>query len=100
MRATTCTPVGDPWLGRTGRLGVGPYDRQYEACMTMPFNMLSACPVLAVPSGFAANGGPTGVQVVARTYDDAAAFRVGAAVERHRPWPTAAASIQPAPGDG
>lgn len=80
-------PAGDSWLGRSDRLGVGPYDRQYEASMTMPFNMLSACPVLAVPSGVASNGSPTGVQVVARTYDDAAAFRVGAAIERERPWP-------------
>jgi amidase/aspartyl-tRNA(Asn)/glutamyl-tRNA(Gln) amidotransferase subunit A len=27
------------------------------------------------------------VQIVARTYDDVTAFRVGAALERVRPWP-------------
>jgi aspartyl-tRNA(Asn)/glutamyl-tRNA(Gln) amidotransferase subunit A len=86
-------PAGDSWLGRTPRLDTGPFDRQYEAGMTMPFNMSSACPVLAVPSGVASNGSPTGVQVVGRTYDDAAAFRVGATIERERPWPGPARTI-------
>ena len=31
---------------------------------------------------------PTGLQIVGRTYDDVTAFRVGAALERVRPWPT------------
>jgi len=39
-----------------------------------------------VPSGFADNGVPTGIQVVGRTYDDVTAFRVGAALELLRPW--------------
>jgi aspartyl-tRNA(Asn)/glutamyl-tRNA(Gln) amidotransferase subunit A len=50
-------------------------------CMTLPFNLFSRCPVMAVPSGRADNGVPTGVQVVGRTYDDVTAFRVAAAVE-------------------
>ena len=37
--------------------------------------------MVALPSGRAANGVPTGVQVVGRTYDDTTAFRVAAAVE-------------------
>ena len=49
------------------------------------FNILSRCPVLAVPSGFADNGVPTGVQIVGRTYDDLTAFRVGAALELRAP---------------
>ena len=47
--------------------------------MTYPFNMLSRCPVLSVPSGRAKNGVPTGLQIVARTYDDKRAFRAAAA---------------------
>jgi Asp-tRNA(Asn)/Glu-tRNA(Gln) amidotransferase A subunit family amidase len=39
-----------------------------------------------VPSGVASNGVPTGVQIVGRTYDDVSAFRIGAALERVRPW--------------
>ena len=42
--------------------------------------------MLAVPSGFADNGVPTGMQLVGRSYDDVTAFRVGAALERMRPW--------------
>jgi amidase len=49
------------------------------------FNMLSRCPVLAVPSGTASNGVPTGVQLVGRTYDDEKVFRAGAALEAARP---------------
>ena len=49
--------------------------------MTVPFNMLSRCPVLQVPSGFAVNGVPTGIQIVGRTYCDGDVFRAGLAYE-------------------
>ena len=58
--------------------------------MTYPFNILSRCPVLAVPSGRASNGVPTGIQVVGRTYDDPTVFRVGHAIEAADPWYTSA----------
>ena len=38
--------------------------------MTMPFNLVSQCPVIAVPTGFAASGIPTGMQIVGKTFDD------------------------------
>lgn len=57
-----------------------------DAALTPPFNICSRVPVLAVPSGFASNGVPTGVQIVGKTYDDATVFRVGAALEEVRPW--------------
>ena len=50
-------------------------------CMTMPFNTLSRCPVLAVPSGHAKNGVPTGIQIVGRTYSDADVFQAATAYE-------------------
>jgi amidase len=53
--------------------------------MCHQFNMLSRCPVLAVPSGAAQNGVPTGVQLVGRTYDDETVFRAAAALEAARP---------------
>lgn len=53
--------------------------------MTYPFNMMSRCPVMSVPSGFASNGVPTGVQIVGRTFDDVSVFRVAADLERVRP---------------
>lgn len=52
-----------------------------DAMMTMPFNIVGRVPVLSVPSGRAPNGLPTGVQIVGRPYDDATAFRIGAAAE-------------------
>ena len=52
------------------------------ACLTPVFNVASRHPVLNLPSGLAPNGVPTGVQVVARPYDDVTAFHVGAAAER------------------
>jgi amidase len=54
--------------------------------MTPPFNILSRCPVLAVPSGRARNNVPTGIQIVGRTYDDRSVFRVGHALEAADPW--------------
>ncbi len=58
--------------------------------MTIPFNMISRCPALQVPSGMAA-GLPTGLQIVGRRYDDATALRIGWALEQARPWATWAA---------
>jgi len=55
-------------------------------CMTYPFNMLSRCPVLAVPSGFGKSGVPTGIQIVGRAYEDVKVFRAGAAFEQASPW--------------
>jgi aspartyl-tRNA(Asn)/glutamyl-tRNA(Gln) amidotransferase subunit A len=84
--AVTGIPAGDSLIGQLVPDG-GPNDRQFACYMTTPFNLFSACPVLAVPSGIApSNGVPTGIQIVARTYDDVTAFRIGAALERVRPW--------------
>ncbi|WP_341974309.1 amidase family protein [Microbacterium sp. LWO13-1.2] len=57
-----------------------------EGTLTLPFNISNRCPVLAVPSGHAENGMPTGVQIVGHTYDDATVFRIGKAVESLLPW--------------
>jgi aspartyl-tRNA(Asn)/glutamyl-tRNA(Gln) amidotransferase subunit A len=85
-------PAGDSVLGTLFE-GGGPNDRQFSMMMTTPFNVLSPCPVLAAPSGFTSNGVPTGVQIAGRTYDDVSMFRIGAALERVRPWPTIAPSL-------
>ncbi|WP_435747348.1 amidase [Microbacterium sp. PMB16] len=53
---------------------------------TILFSILGRCPVLSVPSGFADNGVPTGVQIVAPTYSDSVVFRVASAVEERMPW--------------
>ncbi len=53
--------------------------------MTYPFNVLSRCPVLAVPSGRAKNGVPTGIQIVGPTYEDITVIRAGLAYEKAFP---------------
>ncbi len=49
--------------------------------MTTPFNTMSRCPVLSVPTGRAKNGVPTGMQIVGATYCDADVFRAAMAYE-------------------
>ena len=84
--AVTGIAAGDSILGQVFDEG-GPNDRQFLCYMTTPFNMLSPCPVLAVPSGVApSNGVPTGIQIVGRTFEDLTPFRIGAALEQVRPW--------------
>lgn len=61
-------------------------DHYWQGHMTAPFNIANRCPVLAVPSGMADCGIPTGVQIVGHPYDDATVFRLGAAVEALLPW--------------
>ncbi|MDJ0828014.1 MAG: amidase [Rhodobacter sp.] len=56
--------------------------REEHWSATFPFNMLSRCPVLSLPSGLAANGVPTGIQVVSRSYDDQRAYSLALAYER------------------
>lgn len=71
----------DPW-DMNFTVNGKPADPEYGWVMTPQFNMLHNCPVLAVPSGFASTGVPTGIQIVARTFDDARAFRIGLAYEK------------------
>jgi Asp-tRNA(Asn)/Glu-tRNA(Gln) amidotransferase A subunit family amidase len=108
LQAQVCEPIGDllerydamvcPTVTSTGLVAGESYvgkgvvvdgvevPRYFDTMMTVPFNVMSRCPVLAVPSGFAGNGVPTGVQIVGRSYDDETVFRVGAALERVQPW--------------
>ncbi|MBX3572747.1 MAG: amidase [Mesorhizobium sp.] len=50
--------------------------------MTTPFNMLSRCPVISVPTGHAKNRVPTGMQIVGRTYCDEDVMRAAIAYEK------------------
>jgi aspartyl-tRNA(Asn)/glutamyl-tRNA(Gln) amidotransferase subunit A len=79
--ATDGYEAGNPYLQGGLAIGDGHVQHHILGAMTLPFNILSRCPVVATPSGRAANGVPTGVQVVGRPYDDVMAFRVASAVE-------------------
>ena len=75
---------------------VGTGDEDYQADgtdglyhgydMTEIFNFVSQCPAFSVPSGFAADGLPTALQIVGRRFDDNGVLRIGAALEQVRPW--------------
>ncbi len=59
--------------------------RQGWTAYVYPFN-LTGHPALSVPSGFAADGLPTGLQIVGRWGGDLDVLRVGALLEAARPW--------------
>ena len=61
-----------------------PADARSGWIMTYPFNVLGRLPVMAVPSGRARNGVPTGIQIVARSYDDKRCFQAAYAYEAAR----------------
>jgi amidase len=76
----------DDYVGHGLEVGGRQLEFYFGGLLTPVFNVMSRCPVLSVPSGFADNGVPTGVQIAGRTYEDEIVFRLGAAVERERPW--------------
>ncbi len=54
--------------------------------MTHPLSLMSQCPVASIPTGFASTGIPTGMQIVARTFDDLTVFQAAAAFQGAKPW--------------
>jgi Asp-tRNA(Asn)/Glu-tRNA(Gln) amidotransferase A subunit family amidase len=71
----------DPWADDF-RINDVKADPEYGWVLTHQFNMLHNCPVMAVPSGFASSGVPTGIQIVGRSFDDARVFRAALAYEK------------------
>ena len=57
-----------------------------ETTMAVLWNMYNRCPVMAVPSGIANSGVPTGIQIIGRPLDDQTVFRIARAFEKERPW--------------
>ena len=70
----------DPW-DKAFTVNGKPADPEFGWVMTHPFNLLHNCPVMSVPSGHAASGVPTGIQLVGRTWDDARVFKAALAYE-------------------
>ena len=50
--------------------------------LTYPFNILSRCPVIAMPTGFASNEVPTSIQLVGPTYEDKRVYQAAMAIEQ------------------
>ena len=78
---TTGFPVGQSYVDARCVVEERELPNYLMAALTPPFNIASRCPVLALPSGVADNGVPTGVQLVGRTYEDATVFRLAYAYE-------------------
>ena len=57
-----------------------------DTTMAVLWNMYNKCPVIAIPSGRASSGVPTGIQVIGRPYDDQTVFRIAKAFENEKPW--------------
>ena len=55
--------------------------RYLGTTMTTPFNLVSQCPVLSVPSGFTSGSLPTGLQIVGRRFDDLTVLQMGKLLE-------------------
>jgi hypothetical protein len=61
----------------------GPY---HGLDMTCEFNFVSQCPALSVPAGWRRRGCRSASRSSATRYRDDESLRIGAALERHRPW--------------
>ncbi len=71
----------DPW-DQSYTVNGKKADPEYGWVMTHQFNTLHNCPVISLPSGHAATGVPTGIQIVGRTWDDARVFKAALAYEQ------------------
>jgi Asp-tRNA(Asn)/Glu-tRNA(Gln) amidotransferase A subunit family amidase len=74
---TTAVPADfDPSRTATLQIEGVAVDGYLGWTFTQPFNLLSRCPALAVPTGRAATGVPTSLQIVGPPYGDEAVFAV------------------------
>ncbi len=74
---TTAVPADfDPSTAATLEIGGVGVDSYLGWTFTQPFNLLSRCPALAVPTGRALTGVPTSLQIVGPPYGDEAVFAV------------------------
>lgn len=63
---------------------VGPVQPNWTG-FVYPFN-LTGHPALSIPSGFGADGLPTGFQIIGPRHGDADILRIGSLLEQARPW--------------
>ena len=75
-----------PINGKPLTISNQPGDIYVQWQLNYPVNLVPECPVASVPSGFAASGVPTGIQIVGRTFDDISVFRAAADYERVHRW--------------
>lgn len=77
----TCAGLAPPADARDDDFGGDTPDGRYAGLnLTSPFNLVSACPVISVPAGFA-EGLPVGLQIVGRRHADEAVLGFAGALE-------------------
>ncbi len=82
------TPIPAPPAGSSDveQFGMRPDGKMNSSDMTLVFNNVAQCPAMSVPAGMHSSGLPTSVQIVGHRFDDLTVLRIGAAVEKARPW--------------
>ena len=78
MASTIRVAVTQHWAGKTPAHSIGKW---LERALGAARNRDRSSPVLSVPSDFGDNGVPTGIQIVAPSYRDAAVFQAAMAYE-------------------
>ncbi len=81
--ATSNVPAEFTWPASEVKInGVSKATDEEHWSLTYPFNMLSRCPVMSIPTGLSSNGVATGMQIVSRTFDDQRVFSAALAFEQ------------------
>jgi len=78
---TTAVPAPSAELTDRDFGAVDSLGRYHGFDMTALFNLVAQCPALSVPSGFTANGLPTGVQIIGRRFADLETLQLGSLIE-------------------
>ena len=84
----------DAWASPTSLTTATPVDQQFRRDRTGPGDIMGAVgngcglPSLSVPSGFDADGLPTGIQFMARAYDENRSIAIGRAYQERTDWHT------------
>ncbi len=84
---TTQIPAEFTWpSSEVGINGQTKHMVEEQWSLTYPFNMLSRCPVISLPSGRGDNNVPTGIQLVGKTYDDISVIEGAKVFEKYANW--------------
>jgi aspartyl-tRNA(Asn)/glutamyl-tRNA(Gln) amidotransferase subunit A len=79
-----CSPVTPTPAFRIGEKTNDPYAMYLNDVFTLPVN-IAGLPGISVPGGFV-DGLPVGLQVIAKSFDEATALRVAYAYEQATDW--------------
>ncbi len=83
--AVGAVPVDHNPLDKDFKVDGRVVDAEYGWVLTHPFNMLSNCPVVSVPSGRDRHGVPTGIQIIGPTFLDSAVIEAALLYEAAAP---------------